>query len=400
MSGLGVLRLPRSVEFGWGARACIPGALASLGRRVFVVVDPFLASSAPFRWLIKEIEATGVTASVHDAVEAELPVERVQASADAARSFAPDVILGYGGGSALDAAKLVALLLAHGGPLSLYYGENAVPGPIMPLVAVPTTAGTGSEVTPVAVVADTGRELKVGISSPHLIPTVAVVDPELSAGAPASVTAYAGIDALVHAIESFTARPLEAAWTTARPVFIGRNALSDPLSLEAIRLIGDALETAVARPDDRSAREDMAHGSLIAGMAFGSTGTHLSHALQYPIGALTHTPHGLGTGLMLPYVLAACRPAVSDRLAEIAVALGGDPDPGAAIDRVTTIGRNVGLPASLSELGIARSDLGHIAELALASRRLIAIAPVDVDYRLLLDILDAAWLGYPHLLNQ
>ena len=181
MSGpVGLLRLPGDVRFGPGARAAVPGLVASLGDRVFVVTDAFLATTEQFRETLTALRAVCGAVEVYSEVPAELPIDAVHRAGDAAIAFVPDVILGYGGGSALDAAKLVALLCAHGGALPDYYGENAVPGTVIPLVAVPTTAGTGSEVTPVAVVSDPDRELKVGISSPHLIPRIAVVDPELT----------------------------------------------------------------------------------------------------------------------------------------------------------------------------------------------------------------------------
>ncbi|MFJ4175219.1 iron-containing alcohol dehydrogenase [Microbacterium sp. NPDC089696] len=392
-TSIGVLRLPRSIQFGFGSREAILHAAHQLGERAFIVVDPFLAPSAEFQGILRQLDEAGVTTCVHTEVLPELPVTSLQASAEVAAAFAPDVIIGWGGGSALDAAKLVALLVAHGGTLADYYGENAVPGEVLPLIAVPTTAGTGSEVTPVAVVADTERELKVGISSPYLIPHTAIVDPELTLGAPPTVTAYSGIDALVHAIESYTAADLSTVFNESQPVFIGRNALSDPLSLEAVRLIGPHLERAVNTPSDRDARAAMAKGSLLAGLAFGNTGTHLSHAIQYPIGALTHTPHGLGTGLMLPYVMQAISSAVPERLARIGDALGTESTAEAAIERVAQIVHRIGVPASLADIGIKQGDLGRIAELALSSRRLAGISPVPADIDLLTHILTAAHAG-------
>jgi alcohol dehydrogenase len=333
-------------------------------------------------------------------VPAELPVDAVTASAERVREFGPDVIVGVGGGSALDAAKLVALLIAHPGPASAYYGENQVPGPVIPLIAVPTTAGTGSEVTPVAVVSDATREVKVGISSPRLIPAVAVVDPELTVGAPASVTAHAGIDAFVHAVESFTASALEVGDEAELPVFVGRNILTDSLSLEAAALIFRALPRALENPGDREAREDMARASLLAGMAFGSAGTHLSHAIQYPVGALTHTPHGLGTGTLLPYVLQACLPAIPERLARLGTALGCPADGDvreraqAAVDAVAGLCERIGLPRSLAELGgDVRAERDRIIRLSLQARRLVGIAPVPADEAIVGAIVDAALAG-------
>ena len=397
--GMGVLRLPSEIRFGWGARAAIPGLATSVGRRVAFVADPFLAGSEPFLAIVAATEAAGAQTIVVTDVPPELPIAAVEASAEALAAFAPDVIVGYGGGSALDAAKLVALLLTHSGPLDRYYGENAVPGPVIPLIAVPTTAGTGSEVTPVAVVSDPGREVKVGVSSPHLIPAFAVVDPALSMSAPLSVTAHAGIDAFVHAVESFTAVGAAEIGEPVLPVFLGSNVMIEPLSLEAAGLIFHSLPRALSSPDDRDAREAMARASLLAGMAFGSGGTHLSHAMQYPIGALTHTPHGVGTGMLLPYVLQACVSAIPDRLARVGVALGlnaeGDERARAqaTVDAVAHLCQRIGLPVSLSELGVSHTDRDRVVALSLRARRLVDIAPLPADEALVGRIFDAALAG-------
>lgn len=396
--GTGTLRLPARIHFGFGARAQLPEVLGLYGRRVLAVVDPFLTGTPIFAELLAGLEAAGLEVTVYSAITPELPVASLDAAGDFAREHKPDVILAVGGGSALDAAKLVGLLVAHGGPLSRYYGENAVPGPIVPLVAVPTTAGTGSEVTPVAVVSDPDRELKVGISSPFLVPSVAIVDPDFTFGAPASVTAFSGIDALVHVVESYTAARLDVHWAGTLPVFTGQNAFSDLIALQGVRMLGSWLPVAHGQPDNREAREHVAMGSLIGGMSFGPTGTHLSHALQYPIGALTHTPHGLGTGMMLPYVLQACRAAAADRIAAVGEALGsqaatveGRVDD--AIGTLVELNRTIGVPASLAEIGITRDQLPRIAELAAGSARLIAISPAPATPELLLSILDSAFDG-------
>lgn len=406
VSAFGMLRLPREVRFGAGVHRAVPAIAAQIGHRAAFVVDPFLVDTPVLRDLLDEAAGLGVETTVVSDVPAELPVEAVAASAERVRAFAPDVIVGIGGGSALDAAKLIALLATHDGPADAYYGENRVPGPVIPLVAVPTTAGTGSEVTPVAVVSDSTREVKVGISSPHLIPTVAVVDPELSMGAPASVTAYAGIDAFVHAVESFTAASLTHGDDAVLPVFVGRNALTDGISLEAARLIFHALPRVLADPGDRAAREDMARASLLAGIAFGSAGTHLSHAIQYPVGALTHTPHGLGTGLLLPYVLAVCAVEEPERLAQLGVALGvgaaGDYPAAVAqatVDAVADLCARIGLPTALSDLdGDLVAERDRIVRLALEARRLVGIAPFFADERSVGAIVDAALAGDRSLL--
>lgn len=396
---IGVLRMPDEVRFGAGVRAGIPEAVLRFGRRVFIVVDPFLATTPEFEAVVAALEAADAEIVVHTDVPPELPVDVVEASGRVAASFSPDVLVGYGGGSALDAAKLIAVVVAHGAPLSRFYGENAVPGPVAPLVAVPTTAGTGSEATPVAVVSDPARALKVGVSSPHLIPRVALVDPELTLGAPRGVTVASGIDAFVHAVESYTAAILPLDLQGSLPVFVGRNVLTASISLEAAGLLYRALPVVVDEPADLGARSDMARGSLLAGIAFGSTGTHLSHAIQYPIGAMTKTAHGLGTGSLLPYVLQALRPGIDDGLVDIGRALGVLQEGSSArvadsaqtvVDAIADLCARIGLPVALRDIGLASTDVDRIVDLTLEVGRLVAISPVPVDRGLLERIVAAA----------
>jgi alcohol dehydrogenase len=370
------------------------------GDRALIVVDPFLKSSPLVEELVAACHNAGITTELFSDISPDVPVAALEAGAKVARTFQPDAILAVGGGSAMDAAKVIALLATYDEPVATFYGENAVPGAVLPLVALPTTAGTGSEVTPVAVVLDPDRDLKIGISSPFLIPTAAVVDPEMTIGAPASTTAYAGIDALVHVVESYTAREFDLDWTGMLPVFTGRNVLSELLATAAAERLVMWLPRAVADGSDRDARENVALGSLLAGISFGSTGTHLSHALQYPIGALTHTPHGLGTGLLLPFVLDVLREDahVERRIASLANALDvAAPSAPEAVDgmlrRLLTLNAQVGVPRSLAELKISREELPRIAELGARSTRLVAIAPVRADSSLLLEVLNRAYEG-------
>ncbi|MCO1616211.1 iron-containing alcohol dehydrogenase [Micromonospora sp. CPM1] len=398
-AAVGTLRLPPRIHFGYGARRQLPEVVRLHGRRVLAVVDPFLVGTPILRETVDALTAAGLGVLVHSDITPELPVDTLDAAVATARDYRADVVLAIGGGSALDAAKLIALLSAYGGPLHRYYGENLVPGPIVPLVAVPTTAGTGSEVTPVAVVSDPARELKVGISSPFLVPSVAVVDPEFTLGTPATVTAWSGIDALVHAVESYTAKPFGPDWPAPLPVFTGRNVLSESAALEAATRLGQWLPVAVHRPGDRRARHEVALGSLLGGIAFGSTGTHLCHALQYPIGALTKTPHGLGTGLMLPYVIDTlmAQPDAAARLAALGAALEAIPpaETSAArtLARVVEINREIGVPETLADIGLTPDQLPQIAELGLRSTRLVAAAPVEPSHELLLGILERAYHG-------
>jgi alcohol dehydrogenase class IV len=403
-NSFGLLRLPDSIAFGDGCRSSIARTVATLGNRALVVCDPFLSSTEAFIKLLKELEVLEVAVTVDTQVVPELPVSVVEEAIDRALQSRPQVIVGFGGGSALDLAKLIALGLAHGTPLNRFYGENQVPGPVIPLVAVPTTSGTGSEVTPVAVLADPDRELKVGISSPYLIPRAAVVDPRLMVGAPPAVTASAGADALVHAIEAYTSNNHSPNWQDTLPVFVGENLLSSSLALEAIRLIGLSLRNAVRDGQDFEARSRMAYASLLAGMAFGTAGTHLSHAIQYPVGALTHTAHGLGTGMLLPYVMQALLATDAPRLAHVATALGvaaGTTEESAqnAIDEVAAIMADIGLPTDLATMGVTESDLPRIVELSLSVRRLVTNSVIEPTEENLHRIVRAAFDGDRTALN-
>ena len=396
LSPLGLLRLPADIRFGVGAVDGAAAATVRFGSRILVCTDPVLAATPGFRSFHADLRDRADRVLVLDDVEAELPLGSVLACVEQARAFAPDAVVGYGGGSALDLAKLVALLVSCPGPVTEYYGENRVPAAVLPVVAIPTTAGTGSEVTPVAVLSDPDRALKVGVSDPALIPRLAVVDPALTIGAPPGVTAHSGIDAFVHAVESLTSAERFTGWPETLGVFVGRNRLSSALALDAVGLISGSLRTAVADGNDLAARTEMALGSLYAGMAFGTAGTHLSHAIQYPVGALTRTPHGLGTGLLLPYVLEACAPAIGPELLGIGTAMGlTDPGVDATLAAIRALVSDIGIPASLADLGMDRADLPRIVELSLGVSRLVGNAPLPGSPELLAEIVDAAFDGRP-----
>ncbi|GEL22406.1 alcohol dehydrogenase [Pseudonocardia sulfidoxydans NBRC 16205] len=390
-----VLRVPPLIHFGWGSAASVPGIVSGLGRRVLVCSDMNLIGQPDFALLHTTLVAAGCQVEIYSEGRPELPLSTIDAAVAAASRATPDVILGYGGGSSIDLAKIVALLLTHPGPVSRYYGENKVPGPLLPVVAVPTTAGTGSEVTPVAVVADPEREFKVGVSSPWLIPAAAVVDPALTRGCPTRVRAHSGADALAHSLEALTAGHRTPTWTVDLPVFVGSQRLGNSLALEAAASIGPNLRRVVADAANEPALTAMSYGSLCAGMAFGTSGTHLGHALQYSIGAATHTSHGLGVGLLLPYVLEATRPVCDDRLAQAAAAWGIEgPDPaGQVIDEVVAILAGAGIPRTLADIGLERRELPRLAEQAARFERLVANAPILADDEVLLAILHAAWSG-------
>ena len=308
MTDFAVLRTPSQVLFGAGMAAAAGRVAAGHGRRVLVITDPVIAETPGFGTVLESLADLDV-AVFRDAV-VDVPRSAVDAAVAAGRSFAPDVIVAVGGGSVIDLAKVTALLLAHGGALEDYYAVQSVPGPVVPLIALPTTAGTGSEATPVSVITDPATEMKIGVASPHLIPRHATLRPAADRGRAAVVTAHAGIDALSHAIEAYMAAREEPSpeLVLGRPQ-VGKNLLSDTLALTAAGHIVRNLERAVADGSDLEARTGMLYGSLLAGMAFANSGVAAAHALQFALGALTHTSHGLGTGVLLPYVMEFNRPA-------------------------------------------------------------------------------------------
>lgn len=396
-----VLRLPREILFGAGQVAAIGQVAARLGSKALICTDARFAASDAFSKLFQRLRDAGLECHLFDGVEPDLPGETVYACADAARGFGPDLVVGVGGGSCLDMAKCASLILAHGGQLEDYYGEFKIQSPVLPILAVPTTAGTGSEVTPVAVVSDAKRTLKVGISSPYLIPAAAICDPVLSWTCPPSLTAIAGADALTHAIEAFTAfRRTPDADLAQKHVFVGKNALSDMFALKAIALIGGSLERAYADGADSQARADMMLGALAAGCAFGTAGTSLAHAVQYPIGALTQTPHGMGVAAVMPYAMSYNRRAAMAEMAEIAIALGADRGSRSteelshqAIRDVSRLFAAVGIPASLKGLDLRQDQIGWTAEQAVGIERLIKNNPRPIDLDGMRNLVAAAFEG-------
>lgn len=398
-SATGFLRSPRAILFGDGQRRALGIAARSLGRRALVCTDERLAADPAFGTMLGDLRENGLEVMVYGRTQAELPISGVFECTETARSFAPDLVVGIGGGSCMDMAKLVSLLLAHGGDLADYYGELKVPGAILPVIAMPTTSGTGSEVTPVAVVADDRRDLKVGVSSPHLIPHTAICDPELTHSCPPLLTACSGADALTHAIEAFTAirRDATAELATGR-VFVGKNALTDVHALTAISLLARHLPQAVAQGRDAPARAGVMQAALHAGLAFGTAGTAAAHAIQYPVGALTHTAHAVGVAVLMPYVMAYNRPACEAEFAQIATAMGvpgNDPVvlADAAVGAVQALFRRIGIPATLQDLGLAPTDLAHVASQSMLAARLVHNNPRVLDAASMERITRAAHAG-------
>ncbi len=393
MALFGTIRAPKEMIFGAGQRAALGRIAATLGKRALIVTDERLADDTLIKDAVTRMEAAGLAVRLDSSTQPDVPVHTAVASAEAARDFAPDLVIGVGGGSCLDMAKCVAILLTHGGRPQDYFGEFKVPGPVMPLIAVPTTAGTGSEVTPVAVLSDTERQLKVGISSPHIIPTVAICDPDLTMTCPASLTAVAGADALTHAIEALTAIRRDPVPGLAQDrVFVGKNAASDTFALRAISLLWESLETACTDGSNAEARANVMLGATMAGLAFGVAGTAAAHAIQYPVGALTHTPHGAGVACLMPYVMAWNAPAIGADLDQFAKATGLR-DGAAVIPAIATLFERIGIPPTLKDLGLAEDRIDWVAEQSCGIGRLIENNPRPLPLADMQRLVSAAYTG-------
>ncbi|GLS36334.1 alcohol dehydrogenase [Mesorhizobium tianshanense] len=402
----GTFRSPNAVYFGAGQRAMLGRVVSSFGRRTLICTDERLAADPMFRAMVEDIGAAGVDVSVFSRTIPDLPLGCIDEALAHARSAKPDSIVAIGGGSCLDLAKTTALIHTLGGRPQDYYGEFKVAKAVLPVIAVPTTSGTGSEVTPVAVLSDPDKTLKVGISDPRLIPAVAICDPELTLSCPASLTAVAGADALTHGIESFTAiRRNEGADLPLERVFVGKNIISDHHALESIRLISGALVGAVEDGSRLDLRSQLMFGAMLAGHAFANAGNAAAHALQYPVGALTHTAHGVGVAALMPYVMRFNLPARRDEYAQVAAAMGVPPKGDAkamaeaSIDAVTALFAAVGIPRTLAELGFQEGRIGWAAEQAMTAARLVQNNPMPLDVESMKTILQAAYHGDPRLLS-
>ena len=368
-------------------------------RRVLLVTDQTLLDAGLVDRVSAPLRAADVSVEVFAGGSPEPPLHAVNDAIAAARDCGAEVLLGLGGGSNMDIAKAAAVVLTHGGAVKDYAGDQVVPGPVFPLILVPTTSGTGSEVTAAAVLNDTDQGAKFSILSNHLRARFAVVDPLLTVSCPAAVTAASGIDALSHAVEAYTAVdneafPLPAGEAT---IYQGRHPLGDLLAERAIGLIGENLRRAVNDGDDLDAREGMALASTLAGMSFSNSGVAVVHALEYPLNDTVHTPHGVGCGLFLPYVMRFTGPARPQQMARIAELLeSGDPvQPGdSAVERaaaaVEKLNADIGIPLRLRDVGISEAQLPAMADKAFTVKRILRVSPRSVAQEDLAAILRAA----------
>lgn len=369
-------------------------------RQTLIVTDRHLVTAGLVARVTDSLERAGHPFQVFDGGMPEPSIDLVKRAHAFVKESPPDVLIGLGGGSNIDLAKFTAILVTHGGVPENYIGFNNIPGPLLPLICIPTTAGTGSEVSHSSVLTDTANHIKVSTLSHYIRPAVAIVDPLLTLTCPKQASADSGIDALTHAIEAYTATDHAA---LGREVgvpmpYSGKHPMDDVLAEQAIRLIGRHLVQAVHEPDNVEARTGMSLAAMWAGMAFSNSGVALVHAMEYPVGGAVHVSHGAGNGLLLPYVMRhtlAARVAEFARIAEFLGANTASMSQQAAaelaITEVEALRQTIGIPLRLRDLGVKQEQLRDFAAKAAKIERLIKMTPCPTTTDDILRIYQAAW---------
>jgi len=375
------------IEFGNSSRLKLGAHLARLAvRHILLVTDHGLWANPQLPQLRDDLQAQSIKVSLYLDVVADPPDHVVLAAAATARELHCDGVVGIGGGSAMDVAKLVALLACATQPLSELYGVDQVRDKRLPLVLMPTTAGTGSEVTPIAIVT-TGATTKAGIISAQLLPDVAILDPELTLALPPIVTAHTGIDAMVHAIEAYTS-------------VHRKNPMSDLLAREALRLLSQNIERVFLDGNDLDARGAMLRGAMLAGQAFANAPVAAVHALAYPLGGSYHLSHGLSNALVLLPVLRFNLPVAAAHYAELCSCMHGARQATsdvsgaeALLERLQQLMHTLNIAENLLAVGIAESALPELAQQSMLQQRLLVNNPRPVNYDNALAIYQQAWGG-------
>ncbi|HEX5919675.1 MAG TPA: hydroxyacid-oxoacid transhydrogenase, partial [Nocardioides sp.] len=387
-----------SDEIGWDVHQLCRDLPAGTARRVLLVTDPGVAGTGHPDRIADGMRSRGLEVVVYAEARVEPTDASLEAAIAAARETGPfQAVVAVGGGSSIDTAKAVDLMLTNPGELMDYVnapvgGGRAPEHPLLPLVAVPTTTGTGAESTTICVLDVLALEVKTGISHARLRPTLAVVDPDLTMTQPAMVTASAGMDILCHALESWTARwyaDFDAKQPEQRVPYCGANPIADMWAEKSLSLLAGAFRRAVADGSDAEAREQMALAATFAGLGFGNAGVHVPHACAYPIAGRVRdyrpegypaddpiVPHGMAVVMTAPAAFALLHDASPERHRRAAELLGGSGEP--LPDVLRALMRDVGLPSGLAELGYGADDVDALVEGALQQQRLLATAPVDV----------------------
>ncbi|MBW2033803.1 MAG: iron-containing alcohol dehydrogenase [Deltaproteobacteria bacterium] len=369
MNRITVFRTPPRIVMGPGAIGRIPQEVSELkAEKVLFVTDKGIIGAGLIQPAQEALEKSEIKYAVFDGVEPDPRYEIVADCLDMIRREKADLVIGFGGGSPIDIAKAGAIMATNEGTIADFFGVDTIPKPGLPTLIVPTTAGTGSEATPIAILSDEGEKLKKGIVSPYLMPSVAVIDPELTLGLPPDITASTGTDALIHAIEAYTS--------------VNATDMTDILAFRAMELLYENIRTAYANGNNLKARSCMMEGSLLAGIAFANAGVTAVHAFAYPIGAEFHIPHGVANTMMLSHVMRFNLLGNVPKFAEIADAFSlpteGLDDLGAvetAIDAIERLAEDLRVPRHLADFGITEKDIPGLAEGVMKVTRLLANNP-------------------------
>ncbi len=384
--GLGFVRQPKTVLFGPGQRRQLGLIAKGLGRHALMVTDERMAQTPEFKGLLANLAEEGVKTSVYDRALPDLPRSNIVEAVSLFGDKGADVVVGVGGGSCLDLAKSVAVVLANGGDVRDFYGEFRVPGPSLPIITVPTTGGTGAEVTSIAVIFDDETNMKMAITDAHIEPTAAIIDPELTLTCPRGLTAATAADALSHLVEGFTARPKNPTpQEIATKIYVGKNRITDIFCVKGLELMNKSLGKVVENPSNLEARSDVMFAAYCAGMVINTTGTAAAHAIQSPIAAFSHASHGFGVGALLPYVMRFNLPYCTAEFAEIGRVLdaAGEGEPEieqahAGIARIEALLATVGAPLELKAIGVTPDRFGQVAEQSLKASRLVLNNPAPM----------------------
>jgi len=372
MTGFTFSTTPKLI-YAAGAAADFASHVDLLGDRILIVTDPGIVKLGLHEAALKSLEAAGKAISIFSSVEADPREAIVEQATNQAIAHKATGIVGFGGGSSMDVAKLVALLALGEEKLSDIYGIEMIKGKRLPLVQVPTTAGTGSEVTPISIIT-VGAETKKGVVSSKLLPDLTILDADLTLGLPPAVTAATGVDAMVHAIEAYTSRGAN------------NNPMSATLAKEALRLLAGNIRTAVSDGSNREARAEMLLGACLAGQAFANSPVAAVHALAYPIGGIFHVPHGLSNALVLPEVMKFNSVTCAAEYAELAPIIFPDMDCSGGAQEVAALftenlaklNKDLGLETTLREVGVTADDLDRLADAAMEQTRLLVNNPREV----------------------
>lgn len=339
-------------------------------QRLLIVTDRGFLCTGLVEPIVANLQIAGLTVKIFSDVVADPPEAVVLQAAEFARQHEIDVVIGLGGGSSMDVAKLIAVLADGTQALNTMYGIGNISGHRLPLVQIPTTAGTGSEATPIAIVT-TGETTKMGVVAPQLYADLALLDAELTLGLPSHITAATGIDAMVHAIEAYTSK-------------IKKNPLSDMLARQALTLLWNNILPVCEDGSNMAARQAMLLGALMAGQAFANAPVGAVHALAYPIGGIFHVPHGLSNSLVLSHVLRFNAPVAAPHYAELADIIApsargsAEARAEAMIEAMTMLAQKLGIETRLQQVGIKISDLDRLADEAMLQTRLLGNNPRDV----------------------